>query len=388
MVSTHEAQERVSAALRLRAWVLDLLVANTEQQLSPCPAVPPEAWRTFLKREKCAFTLSTPTFLQLLDAKSRHIVVEMSRAELNHVELVDEQIGILAALALSKGWRLVVLKGGAGRTMGAPPLYLSDLDVLADPETAIVLARELDRTGYAVGQAAAHHYPVRTSPTGIDIEIHSTVLGLEMHRVWEGVTKTAVPGLWTLGPADHLEHLLIHSTQQHVGRRGVMRELLLIGNAIARTTSREQAEVQAKLLAKGSVVALQQHALAKALLHRGRRACHDPFAHTAAVAYVLHEHVKPLPLPRWFFDIVEESSYITSAKECGQWDQPGPSTLHLPSAVPALALLRHYAPSAERWLRKTIRFLPQHIAFPLVAAVLGLAVSVAHPRAGLGVRVT
>jgi hypothetical protein len=132
------------------------------------------------------------------------------------------------------GERVIVLKGGVAAVEGQP-LDLLDVDVLARPGAAHVIAGILREQDYRSGNEPEDHRHLaqRTAPFSLPVEVHREVPeAADTAVLWErAVTLPNGPGLAKLAAADHLWYLLFHSVVMHPERRGRIRDLLLMGHA-------------------------------------------------------------------------------------------------------------------------------------------------------------
>ncbi len=274
----------IGEALRLRSWARSVLASGH-------PAAPPaageSAWRIFLQSERCAAGLRE----RLGDAGAAlPALVRAADREVRHVQRAREELRAVAAVARAENLRVVVLKGGVPVAEGASPLDLDDLDLLANGAGA--LAAALERRGYAVrGYRSAHSLRSRVGPSGVPVEIHLSLTHqgeAPAPDVFLGAKPLAgIEGLWMLAPADHAWHVLHHGVVLHPERRGRLRELLLVRDALARCTAAERAEVERR--ASPGVSALGATLELADLRPEGVPGPEDPFVDTAAARMVLVE---------------------------------------------------------------------------------------------------
>jgi Uncharacterised nucleotidyltransferase len=365
--------EPVLGALQLRAWALAGL-ASSAPPPSP-PAVSGGAWGVFLRTERCALALS-----------SRAAPAEGTASEALRAQALAESRAVLAArgllhraagIARARGLRLVVLKGGMPLVEGSGGMWLMDVDVLATPADAAVLAGALDEAGYRPhGPAAAHRLPAQASARDhLIVEIHTAVPGAD-RDVWQGVRPAAEGAeLLVLHPADHLRHLLLHSVVHHAGRRGRIRDLLLVAHALQRCSADEVEGVRRALEREAEARALAaQLAMARALAAADGRVA-DAFELTAAGNYLMD-----LRFGRWRSEQLRELARIAGtvavARRSGMPTGLGSLTLGLPSAFAPFAWMRRVAPAAERGARLLARRGREWMLLPV-----GLQVASAAERA-------
>jgi hypothetical protein len=201
----------------------------------------PETWALFFRAERCALavqgalrawdgrdglTLTTTT----RDAVLRHVLDE-SRAALSG----RAQLQQLSEAATRSGWRVILLKGGAAIAEGKH-VQLSDLDILVGADDLEAITAWLNDTGYQDSGLApsVQHLPLRIAREALPIEIHTRLTCF--HDVAavraRAIPMPALPGLWRLSPADHCWHTLAHAVLQHPERRGRLRELFLLADAM------------------------------------------------------------------------------------------------------------------------------------------------------------
>src|SRR5215472_16643264 len=116
--------DRVVDALRLRAWAIRVL---SEGWTTP-PEVPTQAWRLFLRAERCAVALSTRA-----EGDAPPILHAAATVELQRILSARAQIEDLGRSAAATGLRVVVLKGGLLALSSGHAVDLDDVDVLAEP---------------------------------------------------------------------------------------------------------------------------------------------------------------------------------------------------------------------------------------------------------------
>ena len=215
-------RDRVVDALRLRTWAIQVLSTGWQ----PPPDVPFDAWKLFLKAERCAVALSTRT-----EGDAPPLLHAAATIELQRILSARAQIEHLGRLAAEAGERIIVLKGGLMVLGAAVAVDVVDVDVLAEPWAAPRIAALLDREGYVGdGGGADAHLPQRRKPYAVHIEVHHSLTELAAETVWSNAEPIlGKPGLWRPSSVDQVWHMLLHSTVTHPFRRGALRDLLLIG---------------------------------------------------------------------------------------------------------------------------------------------------------------
>jgi len=155
--------------------------------------------------------------------------------ELQRVLSARGQLHRIGQLVTEHGLIAVVLKGGVAALASPAPVDLTDVDVLVRAVQAERLAALLDGEGFSgTGPAGTAHLAQRVAPNTVQIEVHFALNEFEFDEtIWGRLRPLdGVSGLWRLCPADHLWHLLVHTVVTHPYRRGALRDVLLIAEAI------------------------------------------------------------------------------------------------------------------------------------------------------------
>lgn len=373
--------EPVLGALQLRGWALRTLCSA-----APAAAPPPasaQAWRLFLAVEQCALALSARAG-RVLPPAAAAAVERRVLDETRRVLSARARLRRLDGAARDGGLRLVVLKGGVPLLRGGDGPRLQDVDVLGSPADAAALAAMLDEGGYAAhGRAASHRLAVRAAEGDIPVEIHTAVPGLSA-AVWERVRPVSkASALLVLHPRDHLRYLLLHSAVQHADRRGRLRDLLVVAEAV------RHASVEDLRAVEGDLAAEPQAAVLARQLEMGRGVaegvpCADAFELTAAGTYLLQTLVEDGAIPAHRRDLAWQSVTAAVARRSGTPADLGEHALALPSAVPALAALRRVSPRAERLLRTLVRRSREWAFLPLGLRIAAAAERAVRERAASG----
>lgn len=184
-----------------------------------------------------------------------------------------------------------MLKGGVPVALGAT-LNLADLDLLVAPRHPRRVAALLERsegmvvsgTDPRVGGRGMTHLAPRVATGDIPVEVH-----FDLHYVPDpdaardrAVHLADFAALRMLTPAEHLQHVVVHSALQHPERRGSLRDLAVIRHAIAMCTEGELRAAHGGL-SRGEATAVLEFVLE---LTSGRVPV-DPFRRTAAVGYLI-----------------------------------------------------------------------------------------------------
>lgn len=356
----------VDGALRLRGWALEVLASPGAPP--PVPAASAAAWDLFLRVERVALPLSAALEA---GAPSREHAEVLRRALLPEAQRALSARAMLkriAGVATERGLEVAVLKGAvAVLRRGAPDL--ADVDVLAAPSQAAVLAEEVDRMGYAEsGVPGAHALKLRAAAHSIPVEIHTTVPGTH-GALRERLRPAAeLPPLRLLHPADHLWYVLHHATEQHAERRGSLRDLLVLADALDACAADERGEVE-RWVAEHERPELLRRVLRMAeAVARRTGAPEDAFRLDAAGRFVTALWLARAPRSAVVRLMIGHAVAAEVARRTGFPGDLGRVTLDVPSGYPLLASLRKRLPRVERMVRLAIRRGPEWALYPLGAA--------------------
>ena len=275
----------VRDALRLRAAALQVLSARTDR--TSLPEGSHATWDVFLRTERCALALKT----RLVAAGSPvpPQVESAATRELQRILSARGQLQRIGQLVTAHDMEAVVLKGGVAALVSSAPVDLSDVDVLVRAPQAEQLATILDAMGFrGMGLAGAAHLTPRVTPTAVQVEVHFALNEFELDEaVWGRIRPVnGVAGLWKLGAADHLRHLLMHTVVIHAYRRGALRDVLLIAEALGDCNPAELAATEDRVRAHPLSPRLHD-LLAMARELRDGLPVQDRFRREAAANYVL-----------------------------------------------------------------------------------------------------
>jgi hypothetical protein len=304
---------RVHEALALRRWALPALCGAE----GPAPAVSQGGWNTFLRSERCSLAVLALGDARLGDAAA--LVRRRAAVETQRILSAGAQLHLLAKLARGQGASLVVLKGGVPLAEGRPGADLVDVDVLAPPAQAGALAAAMDASGFAAyGRASSHRLPERAAPDAVQVEVHTGVPGIgSVEGFMERAVPTRLPGLRVPHPADHLWHLLLHTVAQHAGRRGSLRELVILADALGRCAAEDVAGVEARAAARRDGPALRAQLSLAADLRARRAPGADPFRDVAAAVYTTVEHLAPVRISTPLKNAIAETMFLAVARRAG-----------------------------------------------------------------------
>jgi hypothetical protein len=282
-------------ALAARSWILRLLASGADNP--PPPSLTPAGWTLCLDTERCAAAvharLSATRSLDLLQPELRRVLEQRRMAELKRILSARGQLQQLSAVAARLPEKIVVLKGGVHVQRGG--LFdLLDVDLLTTRDQIPHLVGILESEGgylaesdhAAVDQFHQFHWAPRFRENGIPLEIHFRVHGFaEMDAALTAATRIEGSALHRLTSEDHFYHLLYHTSLQHAFARGRIRDLLVLGEAVADCTS---AEIE-RVLARFEEV--RDREVAGRLLHfvqavQAGTANEDPFRSIAAVRFL------------------------------------------------------------------------------------------------------
>lgn len=364
-------------ALRLRAWALDVLASPAAA--APPPDVAGEVWELFLRSEACALPLRARLRRSPLEARpapaAARVLEGRATIELQRVLSARGQLRVIGSAAGARGWRVAVLKGGAAVAAGLD-LDLIDLDLYGAHATARALGEVLDERGYAAaGGPGSHRLAARKTGNALPIELHFAVPGAEPgdEPLARAVPCPGAPGLLRLAPVDQAWHLLQHVVAQHYERRARLRDVLLLGAALAECSAAEAGEAARRAAAHPLADGMQALlALARAL--RGEAELRDPFRALAAGVYLVRATMQPRPLPPLVMGRLQAAVYARLTGDRGRpaWVDPG-FGLGLPSGFRALHWLHARAPRLDRALRTFLRTAPTWALAPAAAALAAAA---------------
>ncbi|HEU4557197.1 MAG TPA: nucleotidyltransferase family protein [Longimicrobium sp.] len=292
---------RLGEALALRGWALRLLAGAAAM---PPPEAGAGSWAVFAHTERCAHPLlqALARARIALPVPAERVLRAYADTELKRILSAAAQLHALRGVARETGWTVVVMKGGVLATTPARAVDVLDLDVLLLPAEARALAARLDATlGYVTleadpdPRAGMAHLAQRIAPHHVQVEIHERVSGLaEPAALLARVEPLeGAPGLFRLHAGDHLRHLLEHGVRDHPDRRGSLRDLLLVADAVRRAP-----DVPAEAWGGGAQAERNVLAMARALAEGD--APPDAFAAEAAARYLVLGYVSNWLAPTKF----------------------------------------------------------------------------------------
>jgi hypothetical protein len=389
-ISTHAAPralDRVDPAhvLDARTWLLRLLA---EDALPEPPVLPSAAWRASLRQERCAAPVKSRVAAwreeKTLPAELSSPLEERALEEWQRILMARAQLHQLEQIAREHGIRIVVLKGGVAAVAQQEAVDLVDIDVLARPSEAHMLARLLDEAGYAgEGFSSTQHLRSRVRRGSLMVEVHQELdVG---DPTWSaGVWNRIVPiqgmsHLLRLAPQDHLWHLLYHVGVAHPYRRSALRDLLLTSAAVAECAEGEIAALTQRIdpLPQRKVVA---DLLAMAdELHNGS-GVGDRFARLVVELVVIQNCVRWLPLsgqPQASVGISATAIVSGLSDVRREWGRVRMWTID-GSSNRAVAWFEQIGPRVGRAVRVTVRAARTALAMALALPIAVVAAAVSY----------
>jgi hypothetical protein len=227
-------------ALRLRNWALRVLTAAEAATVPAPPQVSARGWELFLRSERCALPLSRSLRARegqdVLPPDAARVLATLALEETRRVLAARAQLRELSRWAAERGETAVVLKGGVAAVGDRHAVDLADIDVWVAPGAADDLLTQLARTGHTAKSVGApgHHFEARLTEQLVAIEVHREIPYAGLGAGWSDRVRPlhpALPGLARLDAVDHLWHVLVHATIQHLERYGQLRELTLLADA-------------------------------------------------------------------------------------------------------------------------------------------------------------
>ncbi len=375
-------------AIDLRAAALSILAGREPDwtRLQRCSAA---TWQLFFRTERCALALKSRLAAAGWAVPDR-VRAEIERAatrELQRILSARGQLLRIGRLATAQAIPAIVLKGGVAALASAAPVDLHDVDVLALPPDAERLAALLDQEGFhSTGPAGTAHLAQRIAPNAVHIEVHFALNDVALtDAMWHRARPLdGAVGLSRLGAADQLWLLLVHSVVTHPHRRGALRDVLLIAEALGDCSATELQQVE-RLIAGHPLFQPLRDVLAMARELRDGVPVQDRFRREAAANYVLRGPLGWLGYSRfWTVAFVRTLfSQLGSAVErrrewATAWNRPD-----FVSPWEFAARLERRAPRLGRLCRNAVKvtrlMVCQVVAWPVAVAVRVLAPSPAPP---------
>ena len=370
----------VRDALRLRAAALDTL-GGGQPDWTQLARSSHGTWDIFLRTERCALALKAwiaSVGGQVPEPVRAHVEAGATK-ELQRILSARGQLLLISQLAAAHQIPALVLKGGVAALTSTAPVDVYDVDVLVRPLHAERLAGLLDKQGFTgEGPAALAHLAQRIVPNAVHIEVHFAIQDIEVSdAMWQRARPLdGVPGLSSLGAADHLWHLLVHTGVTHPHRRGALRDILLIAEALRECAPAELREVERRI----SAHPLSPHLeglLAMARELRARVPVRDRFRREAAANYLLRGLLGLRHSRFWttafLTALFAQLGGVADRRLEWAWAWRPPTN---PSPWGFAARLERSSPRLGRWCRTGGR-----VARLLVARIVAFPVAVAARRA-------
>ena len=292
-------QRLAGEALHVRALLLELIggtAAVPTERWQRAAAASTAAWEVFLRAERCAAptaeVLERTGRIAELPGPVQALLARRRRFETARALRARAQLAELGATALVHGWRVLVLKGGVSLMReAARALDLADLDVVVPPADVPALEAWLDERSVGTGRyTSPRHVRARYVEAGLPVEVHHTteLSGLATpDAVWDRAISLA-PGLLALDPVEHAWFVLNHLTTTHYSRRGRIRDVLLLADALGACPFERWPELDRRAGADRFAGPLRDGlAMGAAAVRPGPVA--DRFRSVAFTRYCLHE---------------------------------------------------------------------------------------------------
>lgn len=303
--------------LKLRHWALSLLSGATPPaEAANVPPVTRAAWELFLAIESVAGALEKALGAQTLHLPlvARAAITNEARRELQRVMAARAQLRAIDEWTANAGCHPVVLKGGVHAVDGGESFDLGDIDLLVSSAERESLIGILTEHGYAVDAATGNLHLAG----GIPVELHTSLdVGHDIAVISDTPTSARIPGwraLRRLDAASHLIHCIQHSTSKHPHRRGHLRDLIQIADALADCGNEELARVDALLRSSATGVYRETLDAASRLRARGGDS-RDAFTAMAAGMYAMGRWFPPAVSQRYPAQLYMVSHFLASRSE-------------------------------------------------------------------------
>jgi hypothetical protein len=329
-------------ALRLRGWALRLLAGGPPAAGAP-PAASADAWDLFLRGERCALPLRRALGVDGPDALLPEAAARLEARAAGEAQrglAGRAQLRRLGRLLAERGWTGIVLKGGALLAAGEVSVDVADIDLLLPSAQAFELARLLDAAGaravdpdpWEHSTQDFHLAPRTAGAHELPLEVHFRIPFAVGVEPWRDPRPSGTPGIARLSAADQLWHVLVHSVDHHLERRGMIREIALLQTALAACGPEEEQAVARRAAAHGSSAALLD-VLGMAQALAAGRVPADPFTRSAALRYLLASGAVPFSLatPRGL-ETASAAAALVSGRYLRRWFGEASSVVTLPSA--------------------------------------------------------
>ncbi|MDB4916027.1 MAG: putative nucleotidyltransferase [Gemmatimonadetes bacterium] len=273
----------VAECLSLRRWAIAVLAHSSPTR--PFPEVSVPSWRFFLATESCARHLVARlgSMAPTLPPAARAVLQTAARDETQRVMAARAQLMAMDGLAERLGLEPVVLKGGMHAIDGGDVFDLCDVDLLLPRDDIPPFTHAMQQAGYRFNPSLEQ----LSMAGGVIVEPHYDLevgYGVEVIGNGESVRMPVCRRLRRLAPAAHLAFCVQHTTTKHPLRRGHLRDVLLIADAMNDCSPAELADVRLALgHTTGAEVYLSTLDFADSI--RSHAPVHDPFVRVAAAKY-------------------------------------------------------------------------------------------------------
>ena len=254
--------QRVADALTLRRVVVSILGSRrvSEEDRRIVQQASPDAWRIVLTCECCATPLAARLRAGTTGANlPPPILAQIAAAERVEIQRVLAARAILDSLddaGVDLGINLVILKGGAlAAERDVTPLDLADVDALVDDDAAILLWNRLAGLGWRLKTGGPmptpaprvdpnHLVPIVPPSEGLSLELHTRAEYGSPTCESSGRPTRPLRGRRSLHRLDGVAGfvtVLEHCVIKHPPRRGHLRDLVLLADALAEAQGEHEA---------------------------------------------------------------------------------------------------------------------------------------------------
>lgn len=192
---------------------------------------------------------------------------------------VRAQLGDIDRIGDALGVEPVVLKGAVAAVDGDEPVDLGDIDLLLTHPDFDALAGALVEEGFTRDAVIA----VFEAPNHMPIDLHDALdvgFGLTSVGGTDSVRLPRYRRLRRLAPVAHAIYSMQHSTTHHVVRRGHLRDVVLLADALASCSASQRREID-EAVATSPAADIYRKSLA---ISTG---IGDPFESIAAAKYAM-----------------------------------------------------------------------------------------------------
>ncbi|MEP6491711.1 MAG: nucleotidyltransferase family protein [bacterium] len=263
------------------------------------------AWELFLAAESCSAALTARLAnagpdSPALPVGARAALGHSALAEIQRVMAVRAQLAGIDAICDKYRIDPIVLKGGVHAIDAGDAFDLGDVDLWLSTEDVLVLQRAMvTEGGYELDLPAGHQFGVPRGQLrpkhGVAVELHECLdVGFGIPVLGDAhVSRSQRLNGWRrlrrLDPTHHVVYCVQHTTTHHALRRGHLRDLLLIADAMDDCSPDELASARAMLRDSVARDVYLKTLLAAGALRNGARAAatEDLFRRVAAGKYAV-----------------------------------------------------------------------------------------------------